>query len=62
MKNNFEEHKENKKSYYQPPMNISELCNKYNMEAGSEVNFEKQKDAELEEAQKSDQHLIQKIK
>ena len=38
MKNNF---KENKKSYYQPPMNFSKLCDKYNMEAGSDVNQEK---------------------
>ena len=49
MKNSHEEYKEYKKSYYQPPMNISKLCNKYNMEAGSEVNLEKE-NAKLEEA------------
>ena len=38
MKNSF---KESKKSYYQPPMNFSKLCDKYNMEAGSDVNQEK---------------------
>lgn len=50
MNNSLEKYKENKKSYYQPPMNISKLCNMYNMEAGSEVYLEKEK---LEEAQKS---------
>lgn len=55
MKNSLEGFKENKKSYYQPPMNISKLCNKYNMEAGSEVNLEKE-NAKLEEFQKPNQH------
>ena len=32
---------ENKKSYYQPPPNFSKLCEKYNMEAGSDVEQEK---------------------
>ncbi len=55
MKNSPEEYKEKEKSYYRPPMNISKLCNKYNMEAGSEVDLEKEY-AKLEEAKKSDQH------
>jgi hypothetical protein len=32
---------ENKKSYYRPPMNYSKLCEKYNMEAGSDVEQER---------------------
>lgn len=32
---------ESKKSYYRPPMNFSKLCERYNMEAGSDVEQEK---------------------
>ena len=38
MKSSFNE---SKKSYYRPPINFSKLCEKYNMEAGSDVNQEK---------------------